>query len=390
MPPRPFVPASAGLAWASDQPLCRDGGAEIMSVGDKGPIIGWYVHHQGFGHAVRFVAVAEKMRVIAPEVRLVGLGSVPPRGWDGGWVGLARDDDPMPTDPDPTADGALHWAPLLHRGMQSRSATTAEWLRKSGCRLFVSDVSVEMLLLARLCSVPTVALAMRGVREDRPHALGYDVAEALLAPWPASTQEQLPPQWMKKLTAVGSFSRFDDLINDDAQDEQGGSVRTVLLLLGNGGHEVSFDAVAEAADATPDWNWRIAGVSAAEANVSTRENLTFLGYVENVWQELQESSVVVGPCGTGSVGEVAAARRPFIALPQERPFDEQLVQASILERAGLVDVIRQWPPSSEWDGLLTKAATRSGLEWTPYNDGRGAERACRFLLDLASKLHWEG
>src|SRR5215831_1764252 len=155
-------------------------------------VIGWYLHHQGFGHAVRFMAVAERMRGFAPDVKFVGVGSVRPSQWDGDWLDLPRDDDPPPMNADETAGGALHWAPLMHSGMRSRSVITAQWLLDSNCQVFVSDVSIEMLALARLCSVPTVAVAMRGRREDRPHTLGYDIAQKLLAPWPLRTQEPIP------------------------------------------------------------------------------------------------------------------------------------------------------------------------------------------------------
>jgi hypothetical protein len=343
--------------------------------------IGWYVHHQGLGHAMRFLAVAERMVSLTQDVRIVGLGSEQPGQWDGPWVQLPRDDVPYPSNAEETASGALHWAPLLHDGMRNRSAATAEWLAESNCSLFVSDVSIEMLLLARLCSTPTVAVAMRGKREDRPHALGYDVASAILAPWPIETQEPLPERWQSKLRAVGSFSRFDDRIVE-VQADSAATRRKVLLLLGHGGHEVSFKDVAEVAYATPQWEWNILGVSSVEAGIQDTENLHVLGYIEDVWPALRASDVVVGPCGTGTVSEVAAARKPFVALPQARPFDEQVAQARILERHGLARVAWSWPPVSNWASLLNDAYEMRGDGWRWYNDGLGALRACEELLHL--------
>jgi hypothetical protein len=69
----------------------------------------------------------------------------------------------------------------------------------------VVDVSVEMLLLGRLCSVTTVAMGMRGSREDGPHSVGYDVASAILAPWPADTQQPGPHRWLEKTITVGAL-----------------------------------------------------------------------------------------------------------------------------------------------------------------------------------------
>lgn len=351
---------------------------------DSEGVIGWYVHHQGLGHAMRFVAVAQRMRELAPGVELVGIGSEPPKQWDGPWVDLPRDDVPYPDEADERAGGALHWAPLMHRGMRQRSAITADWLARSDCRLFVADVSVEMLVLARLCSVPTVAVAMRGRRDDRPHALGYDVSRAIIAPWPAETQEPLPCRWKDKLVAVGSFSRFDSFIDGTSEAHSGANVKSVLLLLGRGGHEVSFAKVIEAAASTPKWQWYVLGVSVQEFGIETKRNLTPLGHIDDVWPILRNVDVVVGSCGAGTVSEVAAARKPFIALPQARPFDEQVVQARILQKHGLADVAWSWPDASSWRVLLESATSRDGQRWRWYNDGKGSTRACEALLASAA------
>jgi hypothetical protein len=347
-------------------------------------VIGWYVHHQGLGHVMRFIAVAERMQELAPDVELVGLGSEPPKQWKGPWINLPRDDIPYPNEADERAGGALHWAPLMHRGMRQRSAITADWLARSNCQLFVADVSVEMLVLARLCSVPTVAVAMRGRRDDRPHALGYDVSRAILAPWPVETQESLPDHWKDKLVAVGSFSRFDSLIDDTPAMPGGSDSQNVLLLLGHGGHAVPFDKLVEAAVATQKWHWYVVGVSVQESEIESQGNLTLLGRIADVWPILRNADVVVGPCGAGTVSEVAAARKPFIALPQARPFDEQVTQARILQKYGLADVAWSWPDAASWPVLLESAASRDQDRWRWYHDGKGSTRACEALLALAA------
>jgi hypothetical protein len=203
-------------------------------------VIGWYVHHQGLGHTTRFVAVAQRMRELALEVKLVGLGSEPPKQWDGPWISLPRDDVPYPKDADERAGGALHWAPLMHQKMRQRSALTADWLAQSDCQILVADVSVEMPVLARLCSVPTVAVAMRGRRDNRPHALGCDVSRAILAPWPAGTQEPVPDRWTDNLVAIWAFSRFDSLIDDTAMINNNPDIKIVLFILSHGSHNISL------------------------------------------------------------------------------------------------------------------------------------------------------
>ncbi|MGH3669260.1 MAG: glycosyltransferase [Pseudonocardiaceae bacterium] len=183
---------------------------------------------------------------------------------------------------------------------------------------------------------------------------------------------------------MGSFSRFDALIDDTSARHGKIDSRNVLLLLGRGGHEVPFDKLVEVASLTPKWHWYVLGVSAQESGIGSNGNLTILGYVANIWPILCNADVVVGPCGAGTVSEVAAARKPFIALPQERPFDEQGAQARILQKYGLADVAWSWPDTSSWPALLESAVSRDWDRWSWYNDGQGSTRACEVLLTSAA------
>jgi len=341
--------------------------------------IGWYVHHQGSGHGARFCSIANALLEREPTVDIMGFGSVKPGGWEGPWTTLPRDDVPFPRGADESAGGALHWAPLLHEGMRQRSAAVVDWISRADCRIFVSDVSVEMLLLARLCSVPTVTFAMRGRRDDRAHILGYDISRAILAPWPGETQEHTPRGQARKIIPVGAFSRFDGFIDHDSRGGEG-SPPSVLLVLGRGGHSIRIDELVDAASATPDWHWRVLGLD-NDGKVENPSNITFLGQIRDIWSSLKAASVVAGPCGTNIVGEVAAARKPFIALPQSRPFDEQMAEARVLERYDLAEVAWTWPTPGRWQDLLISAATRDGNRWGWYNDGRGISRICDTIME---------
>ncbi|MEU6941956.1 glycosyl transferase, partial [Streptomyces rubiginosohelvolus] len=144
-------------------------------------MIGYYVHHQGNGHLHRARSIAAHC-----PLPVTGLSSLPPPDdWPGPWVRLPRDDDGDRTAfGDVTAGGRLHWAPVLHAGLRGRMARIAEWIAATTPALLVSDVSVEVALLARLLGTPTAVVAMRGERTDPPHRTAYDLAELLLAPWP--------------------------------------------------------------------------------------------------------------------------------------------------------------------------------------------------------------
>ncbi|NKS35329.1 hypothetical protein GS488_06635 [Rhodococcus hoagii] len=143
-------------------------------------MIGYYVHHHGRGHLTRARTLAG--RLDTPVVALTSLALEHPHPFRE-VVPLDRDD--ASTAPcNPTAGGALHWAPLQDPGLRSRMATLADWIRTARPRAMIVDVSVEVATFVRLMGVPTVVIAMPGERDDAVHRVAYDVADHIIAAWP--------------------------------------------------------------------------------------------------------------------------------------------------------------------------------------------------------------
>lgn len=320
--------------------------------------VGWYVHHRGAGHLHRFLAVAP---LLDDVVGLSSLGA--PMGWEDRWVRLPLD-LPAADGDDPTAGGTLHWAPLGCDGLRERMAAIATWIAAARPGVLVVDVSVEVALLARLLGVPTVVVAQRGVRIDEPHRRAYAAAAAVVAPWTraAHLAHEGPPD--ERLTFAGAISRFDDR-DRPAAVAPGGDV---LVLVGAGGHGLRAADLHAAADATPDRRWHVAGALRAGGHPRIVDH----GARADVWALLGRSSVVVGSAGGNVVAEVAAARRPFVCLPQARPFDEQRRQGEALRRLGVAEVLHDVP--ADWDGALAAAEGRDTAAWDRLHDGGGAAR----------------
>lgn len=336
-------------------------------------MIGYYAHHVGVGHRVRAQAVA----ALLPGALTV-LSSCAPEAEDNPWLHLVRDDDPLPSD-DVTASGALHWAPVGHRGMRSRQAAIAAWAEQHDASLIVSDVSVEVLLLARLLSIPAIAVALRGDRSDRAHSMGFDVADRIIAPWPEHTQTPWPTRWLAKTAWVGPVSRYDRRPLIPSSCPSAG--RCVLLLLGAGGHSVTAADLRVAAS-VPRTHWHVVGPS-LPARDSLPTNVDLVGWVPDPWPLLCRADVVVGGAGDNTVAETAAARKPFVALPQDRPYDEQRHQATVLARANLAEWAEPWPDARGWAGLLDRAQARGGDAWTCFHDRQGATRMATELCRSA-------
>ncbi len=322
-------------------------------------MIGYYAHHVGQGHVHRAAAIAEHLP--GPVTILSSLP--PPTGWRQDWVQLARD-DAAPDPEDPTANGTLHWAPLHDAGLRDRMAAIAAWIRHTEPIVLVSDVSVEVALLARLMGIPVVVIALPGTREDRAHQLGYDIADAILAPWPRLATDICRglEAHARKVHHVGGFSRFDGTKRPPRADRATG--RTVLALRGAGGG----DHTAMRPPAVPGWRWISCGPGR---------------WVDDPWPALCAADVVYSSCGLGALSDVAAARRPAVLVPEPRPHDEQCSTAHALARAGLAIVLDHEPSPTEWPRVLDRAAQLDGNRWSIWSSGTAAADAAGVIMSAA-------
>ncbi|WP_433332250.1 glycosyltransferase [Spirillospora sp. CA-294931] len=327
-------------------------------------MIGYYIHHEGAGHLHR-------ARCLAPRLGepVTGLSSLPkPEGWPGDWIDLPRDDTGRSLE-DVAAGGRLHWAPLHDSGLRTRMALIAGWVAEAAPSLCVVDVSVEVAVQTRLLGVPTVVTAMRGDRFDPAHRLAYDLADGLLAAWPAALPEPgWPVQWTAKTFHSGAFSRFDGRPRSHVPSRSRGRV---AMLFGAGGAELTRDQVESAVRATPEWDWTILG--------------GHRGWTADPWPALCSADVVITHAGQNAIAECAAARRPTIVVPQRRPHGEQHATARALRRAGVAKVRTQWPGARDWPGVLADATRLDGRRWALWSPGDGADQAAGWLTRLADR-----
>lgn len=329
-------------------------------------MIGYYIHHHGQGHRVRATSICSAL-----TTAVTALSSAPPAGAEcfADVICLARDDHGGPP-LDPTANGTVHWAPVLDRGLGSRMSRVATWIESARPSLMVVDVSVEVATFVRLLGVPVVVMAMPGVRTDSAHRLGYQLAEHIIAAWP---QEMYDPVWLQefahKTTFVGGISRFDGRECDDTPPS---GRPQVLVLSGTGGSNLSMDDIRLCAHRHPGYRWQALGVPGGP-------------WVDDPWPQLRGADVVVSHAGQNAVADIAAARRPAVIIAQPRPFDEQQATATALAVNGLAVTVPQWPPVTAWRHLIEAALKRGGQRWPRWHTAGAAARAAAVIDTLAKQ-----
>jgi len=332
-------------------------------------VIGWYVHHHGSGHEVRACTVVPLLadEVVCFSSRPLDIPTASVRR-------LPLDVEPPTTawhaaQPTPTA---LHYAPLGVAGLRRRMGMMAAWMAESDPAAMVVDVSVEVTLLARLLSIPSIVVRQHGRRTDPPHRTAVDAASLLLAPYPEWLEEPWVPDAMRDRTVyTGGFSRFDhrDADRDAARSALGldADVQMVVVLPGQGGR-VGWP-VHEAAAATGSWQWVVLGDMPAGPHVTTP------GWVEDPWPWLAAADVIVSHGGHNAIMESIGSGRPVIIVPQDRPFDEQRHKAHLLAAHDVCLVRETWPRAAAWPALLDRAVDHGAPRAADLVDGKGAHRA---------------
>lgn len=334
--------------------------------------LGYYVHHHGAGHGARAVAIASAL-----QVPVTLFGSRRPDGVlpaNVQWVQLPMDYAEGVSSP---AIESLHYAPLGVRGLNQRMAILAQWFEQHWPCLLVVDVSVEVALLARLCSVPTVYLRQHGTRDDAAHRLAYETAQGLLAPYPQAMATPGDP-WAAKTYHSGWLSRYN---GRPAGEAAGG---TVLLISGHGGSGLSAEYAQAVALQCPDWQVRVAGPTPA---ASGGANLHWLGVLADPADEMQRAEVVVGSASDSLVSEAAALGCRYVAVGEQRPFAEQRDQARRLSACNAALGLEEgWPAAERWPALLARARTLNGRTWRQWADPEAARRAARWLETQLARL----
>lgn len=320
-------------------------------------MIGWYVHHQGAGHAQRATAVCELL-----DQPVTGLSTAPPpAGWDHGWVRLPADDDEPVHDV--TANGALHWVPEGHRGQRERMAAVSRWIERDRPSLLVVDVSVEIAVLARLHGVPVVTTVLPGRRDDPAHRLVHHLARRVVAAWPAGVAGMVSGlgDVADRLEHVGALSRFDDRPPASAASTAAGSPHVVVLAGRGGGTPLGGPDLDRARAQADGWRWTV-----LDGSPET--------WTEDPWSVLCSADVVVCHAGQNSIAEVAAAGVPAVVVPLPRPFDEQRHTAAALAATGFpVEVVAD-PGEARWSEVLERTRRLPAAGWWAWNDRQGAQR----------------
>ena len=364
-----------------------------------GPI-GIFVHHQGRGHAVRDAAIANALAG-KRDVHLFSARDdiFPPLG-DHVTVRLIPSlFEPAGAEPPSLAAAPapdiFHCAPLGWASIRESMAILSTWFHDFGPALFITDVSAELGVLARLCSVPHVAVLQHGNRSDPGHTAAYLSAVGLLAPFAELLEQPERPDSLRRKTHYAPGLGIDAIampskraarqllgIKDDLD--------LVLVLAGGGGQGTPTAPLTLGARAEPDTRWVVIGETFSEWHETPPGNLELKGWVHDAPVWIAAADRVVSSCGNTTVHQIAATDKPWIVVPEWRYFAEQYSKADALGRSNICAVSQVWPSqASEWSLLWCEAKKFDIANRKALVCADAADKTAEWLDRLADRL-WQG
>ena len=348
--------------------------------------LGFYVHHHGSGHLTRTLLMAKYLNVPVKILCSKEKPALLPKNVD--YVQLPLDtDEPAMSG---TSPGFLHYAATQSPAINTRMRIIAEACRD--IRLLVVDVSVEVTLLARLLSVPTLVTLMHGDRSDTAHHLAYESAHGLLAPYPLLIEQPDLPLWIKrKTTYVGCYSKSlgrERIRQTEAKREIDVRGKTAVVSTSLGGTGVPAESIAKLARKSPEWTWVIVGLM--DNTDTLPSNVRVVGVVDDIWPYLCAADVVIGSGGYNMITEIGSANKPAILIPEERPYNEQLQNILCLERASIITTFADMDEFSDADNIpeILETARTKPLVWEKILDENAPRQLAEAITSHYHRLVW--
>ncbi len=355
--------------------------------------IGYFVHHQGRGHAERAAAIVNAMPADRPVVLFSARADIfPPLAANVTVRTIpslfeATGDEPVGL-AHARMPSSLHCAPLGWNSITHAVATIAAWFDTAHPALFVTDVSAELALLARIASIPCVSVLQHGDRSDAGHMAAYESALGILAPYAESLEQPGRPDWMLAKTqyAPGVGVQIDPIDRRAARTALGLplDVEIVVVVAGGGGGGTPATPLTLGARAEPDVLWLTIGAVEQEWHATAPGNLRHLGWVDTPALYIAAADRVVSSAGNTTVHMIAAISRPWIVVPEWRYFDEQLWKARMLDQAGAAIMLEHWPSHADaWAQAWTRAATLDLPRQQALYESNAASDAALWLVKVA-------
>ena len=301
------------------------------------PVLFYYVHHQGKGHRTLF---RQLLPALTRHFEVHALVADPSLTTDT-HTHILPAKMPKGYSFTHTFSKAFEGIPFTKEPAE-RVVFLAELIKKHRPVALFSDGSAELAIYARGMGIPVVLNRLLGdIEQDPTQRFAYDCADAIVAFFPAA-MEMDNYRYKEKTTYYDFISRFTS--TDETKNDPG----VVSILLGSSGP-------------SPETIKNIASVSGYTFEVIGNDEQLDLespiiqkGRVANLAAALT-GEVVISAAGLNSISELCALQKKMILIPDERPYNEQFVNARQLAAINGCIAADQTMDTSDWQHYIDAA-----------------------------------
>lgn len=226
-----------------------------------------------------------------------------------------------------------------------RARALAEAIERHKPKAFYCDGVAELAIMVRGMGVPVVFVHLPGnVMNDPTQVFAHELADHIVAHFPASL-EQANYQFASKTYYSGYMSQYAGrgLTRGNRSDS-----RNITVLLGYDNYDVSV-----LKNITKDQNTPFTIVG-NKLDYDLNKNCTLLGSVKDV-SEAIAGDVVISAAGQNTIAELLSLGKRLVLLPEPRPYDEQVVHATVLANHHVALLAQETFSAEQWQNLLQKA-----------------------------------
>lgn len=292
-------------------------------------MIAYYAHQHGFGHsnsAQEFCKLYNKKALVITSSSFIFDEStevIEICNEDSNNVEYQKTTGNLP--------GYAHYLPKSENKILYRNYQILETCLSDDIKFALIDVSVETAIQFRIAGIPYAYHKMLGNREDLPHQLAFEASEFLFAYYPKEIESATKTHFVDKTYYLGFISRFRFRYARNLRDTDKGSNLKILILTGNGGTKLTSPILKAICQQIYRFKYTLIGGD----NTIKLANVKHMEFTNDLESLISNHDIVISSCGINLTAEILSIKNKFIAVQEDRPYNEQQYMLSGLLRHNL-------------------------------------------------------
>jgi len=292
-------------------------------------MIAYYAHSQGFGHsnsAQQFCYAFENKSLIITASTFkfdTNIKVIAIENEDSDYTNYLKTVQNLPR--------YAHYLPKSQKNILFRNFQILDSCLTHKIAFALVDVSVETAVQFRVAGIPYAYNKMLGHRNDPAHQIAQEASEFLFAYFPKQMEMCTDKAVIEKVNYLGFISRFKFRTTTSPVNLRSKKNIKILMLSGNGGLQLDRHSIEALCKQKLDYHFTIVGLTESIMGL----NVNQLPFTNDLEQLMLDNDIVISSCGMNLTSEILSVKNKFIAIAENRPYEEQEMILRGLEKNGL-------------------------------------------------------